>query len=167
MPLPKEIKIADLRHPIALVRSSRTPNATTGFILTQTPYRDEFAIVKHGEKRFGRRQDAELDSFHVFTIRYDPTLLIKQRDSVIFEGEIYTIQKTKRVETKNRFEWLTLMCLLLTDVADSGWIPGIPGDVDDNTKHIIILYCDGSVLCNGDRNCGEDMQTVLDPFKMD
>lgn len=96
--------IGDLRHPIALVRATRTPDDKDAFIQTFNPYYKAWAAIDFGAKRSVRGGDnAETESKYQFYIRANPAITINQGDYVVYQDTRYTVRYTSILGTQKEF----------------------------------------------------------------
>ncbi len=92
----KEPTAGDLRYPISLYRSERTPNANGSLNQTLTCYRNKlFAAFDQAPERMFEGENADATATHVFTIRWDGKLLVEVRDYVQWKDRFYKVSFTR------------------------------------------------------------------------
>lgn len=119
----------DLRNPIELVRSNRTPAGDADFQQTLTPYAQPWSCRRLSKRTFIGGKDTDSDATHIFWIRYDGSFSVEAKDYVRDGNELFAIAK---VEPKGvRDEWLKLSVIYHKDLTGSE-VPGEGGVITLN-----------------------------------
>ena len=122
-------KTGDLRTPIALVRSERTPKGEADFQQTLTPYAQPWSCRRLSKRTLVGGKDTDSEATHVFWIRFDGSFTVEAKDYVRDGNELFAIAK---VEPKgDRDEWLKLSVIYHKNLAGTE-VPGEGGVITLN-----------------------------------
>jgi hypothetical protein len=100
----REPTAGDLKHPVALYRSARTPNENSGFTQVLSCYRNKcFAAFDPAPERMMEGENADPTATHVFTVRWDGKMLVELRDYVQLGNRFYKVLFTKQIGKMNDF----------------------------------------------------------------
>jgi len=117
-----ELRTADLRYPIALLKCARKPvegdvTWTTGV----KPYYNAFAAFEEGIRKPARGDEADSKPVHTFVIRYDPDVVIEAADFVVFETTLYLVKGIR--QRRGRVEFVEIHTNIWSVLATSGISP--------------------------------------------
>lgn len=88
----------DLRQPIVLLRGTQVPSEDdTTWRLNLREYHRAFAYVEDSYRVRQGSQDADARENVLFTIRYEPTIVVEAGNVVAWENTLYQVLKTRRV----------------------------------------------------------------------
>lgn len=96
----------ELKSPISIYTSKRTPNENAGYDRLLTCYATPFSKFEPASARWMGGENADQTSTHLFTIRWDGRLTVSVGDYVLCNKRFYKVQFTTTFGTMN--DWLTL-----------------------------------------------------------
>lgn len=105
----REPTAGDLRFPISIYRSARTPQPDGSFSQTLTAYHSGFSAFDSAPERYLHGENADHTSTHLFTIRWDQSMQIEARDYVEWKNRFYRVVFTKVIGRMR--DWLAIFCI--------------------------------------------------------
>ena len=96
----------ELRTPIVLMRSERTPDAETAFTQKLVPYHPAFAKVETGEERREAGDSSDPTPVFHFTIRNPIRVEVNANDIVSWGDRLFLIKQTREIGLRQ--EWLRI-----------------------------------------------------------
>lgn len=102
----KEPTAGELKNPVSVYSSVRTPASTGGFVQTLTCFHPCYSKFEPAPERYTGGENSDYTATHVFTIRWDGRMVVSVGNYVLYNKRFYRVSFTKNMGRLN--DWLVI-----------------------------------------------------------